>query len=366
MYMGFTGVFDAPNNPFPGKIFTDKSEGPGIDYAAECRPHIDYADDMVSAELFMATLSGDKAEVTKLTGVENPKVIESTSEDTIFVYYMDHGSIGVCEVGKSDLRETTLMETIDKMFTNKQYKKMVFYFEACHSGSMFRKLPADKNVYAMTGSDAEHSAWMSSCPPDDIVDGKSFNTCLGAYFDNFWMQKVTDDGSDITLTDMFTHVHDETAKVSDQNVSQFGDIDGMGGEVLSEYIGDYKSEHGSFKKEGLVAYADVPMHLAKWSAIRATSNSNDALLELKKTVHMEAVKEISVMRLARVYYKNDKAANESLKNRPASYDQDCVAELTMGLIGQCGYTLPLRDSHVNVLENICQNGDVSINFDLVC
>ena len=367
VYMGFNDVFDSASNPFPGQIFTDESEGPGVDYAAECRPHMDYPDSMVSAELFMATLSGDKAEVTKLTGVENPKVIESTEEDTIFVYYMDHGAIGFCEVGKSNLKEDVLMETIDKMFANKQYKQMIFYFEACHSGSMFRKLTADKNVYAMTGSDTEHSAWMCNCPPHDVVNGKSMGTCLSAWYDNFWMQKVMDDGADITLADMFTHVHEETAKQTDQNVSQFGDIEGMGGDKLSKYIGDYKPEYNApQKKNGFVEYADVPMHLAKWNAIRATSNSNDALVELKEAVKAEAVKEVSVMRLARAYFKNDKAADESLKTRPASYDQDCVAELTMGLIGQCGYTLPLRDSHVNALENICQNGNVSINFDLVC
>ena len=72
------------------------------------------------------------------------------------------------------------------------------------------------------------------------------------------------------------------------------------------------------------------------------------------------------MRLARAYFKNDKAADESMKTRPATYDQDCVSDLSLSLVGQCGYTLPLRDSHLNILAAICQNGNVSINFDLVC
>ena len=150
VYMGFNDVWDNSQNPFPGQIFTDTSDGPGVDHAAQCKPHIDYPDSMVSAELFMATLRGDKAAVTKLTGVENPKVIESTAEDTVFVYYMDHGAIGFCEVGKSDLKEEVLMETVNTMYANKQYKEMVFYFEACHSGSMFRQLEKGKNVYAFT------------------------------------------------------------------------------------------------------------------------------------------------------------------------------------------------------------------------
>lgn len=367
VYLGFNDVFDSESNPFPGQIFTDESEGPGVDYAAECRPHIDYPDKMVNAELFMAVLSGDKETTTKLTGIENPKVIESTSEDTIFVYYMDHGAIGFCEVGRSDLREQVLMDTVNKMFENHQYKQLVFYFEACHSGSMFRQLGADKNVYAMTGSDTEHSAWMCNCPPHDVVNGKSMGTCLSAWYDNFWMQEVMDNGSDITLADMFTHVHEETAKQTDQNVSQFGDIEGMGPEKLKEFIGDYKPQFGSAKKpNGFVKYEDAPLHMAKWAAIRADGNANDALTQLKEAVKTEAVKEVSVMRLARAYFKDDRAADASMKARPAKYDQDCVSDLTLALIAKCGYTLPLRDSHVNALENICVGGKVDIDFDLVC
>ena len=99
VYMGFTDVFEHSKNPYPGKIFTDISDGPGVDYAPGCRYHMDYTDKQVTAELFMATLSGDKAKVTELTGIENPRVIESTSEDSIFVYYMDHGANGFCQVG---------------------------------------------------------------------------------------------------------------------------------------------------------------------------------------------------------------------------------------------------------------------------
>ncbi|KAK8818664.1 hypothetical protein WA538_003974 [Blastocystis sp. DL] len=365
VYLGFNDVFDSSSNPFPGQIFTDESEGPGVDYAAECRPHIDYPDKMVSAELFMSVLSGDKETTTKLTGVQNPKVIESTAEDTVFVYYMDHGAIGFCEVGKSDLQEQVLMDTINKMFDNHQYKQMVFYFEACHSGSMFRKLESTKNVYAMTGSDTEHSAWMCNCPPHDKVNGKSMGTCLSAWYDNFWMQEVMDNGSKITLSDMFTHVHEETAKETDQNVSQFGDIEKMGPETLDTFIGDYKPEYSTpSERKGYVPYEDVPMHLAKWNAIR--SQNANSLAELQEVVKKEAVKEISVMRLARAYFKDDKLADQATKSRPATYNQDCVKDLTLSLMAKCGYTLPLRDSHVNALENICFGGMVEVDFDQVC
>ena len=369
VYLGFNDVFDSSKNPFPGQIFTDADpEGPGIDYAPGCRPHIDYPDKMVSAELFMATLSGDKEEVTKLTGVENPRVIESGPEDTIFVYYMDHGAIGFCEVGKSELHEDVLMKTIDKMYENKQYKQLVFYFEACHSGSMFRKLEKGKNVYAMTGSDTEHSAWMNNCPPDDVVDGKHVGACMGAWFDNFWMQEVTDNGADLTHNEMFKIVHEKTAAQTDQNVSQFGDIDTIGEMPVREFIGDYKPKKKvSADPKSMVKYEDVPKHLAMWKAIRAEPNTrSDAIAELENVVRTEARKEIMVMRTARAYFKDDKLADAATKTRPASYSQECVRDITTSLMAACGYTLPLRDSHLTVMENICANGYVQLDYTDVC
>jgi len=40
------------------------------------------------------------------------------------------------------------------MQTNNMYKEMVFYIEACESGSMFPSLKPNQNVYAMTASNA--------------------------------------------------------------------------------------------------------------------------------------------------------------------------------------------------------------------
>ena len=369
VYMGFDDILNDPSNPFPGQIFTDPDpEGPGIDYAPGCIPHIDYLNKMVSAELFMATLSGNKEEVTKLTGIKNPRVIESGPEDTIFVYYMDHGAIGFCEVGMSDLHEEVLISTINKMYENKQYKELVFYFEACHSGSMFRTLEKGKNVYAMTGSDTPHSALMSNCPPNDVVNGKPLGVCLGAYFDNYWMQEVTDNGADLTHNEMFRIVHDKTAEHTAQNVSQYGDIDTIGEMAVKDFIGDYKPKKcAAIEPKSLVKYEDVPKHLAMWKAIRAEPNArSDAMAELEKVVREEARKEIMVMRAAREFFKDDKLVDAATKNHPASTNQDCMKDIILSLMSKCGYTLPLRESHVTVLENICVNGMVNIDYKNVC
>ena len=58
------------------------------------------------------------------------------------------------------------------MYANKMYKKLVFYLEACDSGSMFEfTLPKDINAYAMTAGKADEDSWATYCPPNDVVNG---------------------------------------------------------------------------------------------------------------------------------------------------------------------------------------------------
>ena len=59
------------------------------------------------------------------------------------------------------------------------YKELVFYLEACESGSMFQTLPKDIGVFATTAANAKESSWGTYCSPHDKVDGKSIGSCLG-------------------------------------------------------------------------------------------------------------------------------------------------------------------------------------------
>ena len=72
-----------------------------------------------------------------------------------------------------------LQEVIDYMEENKMYDEMVFYIEACESGSMFPKLRDDQKVYAVTASNATQSSYATYCAPDDSINGTRVGTCLG-------------------------------------------------------------------------------------------------------------------------------------------------------------------------------------------
>lgn len=60
--------------------------------------------------------------------------------------------------------------------------------EACESGSMFDKILSDDlNIYAVTAADDTQSSWGTYCPPNDTINGKHINACLGDLFSVNWM-----------------------------------------------------------------------------------------------------------------------------------------------------------------------------------
>lgn len=65
------------------------------------------------------------------------------------------------------------------------FKELVFYLEACESGSMFPRKTLPDGVYAMTAASAYESSYAAYC--DGYVNGSALQTCLGDVFSCNWM-----------------------------------------------------------------------------------------------------------------------------------------------------------------------------------
>lgn len=77
------------------------------------------------------------------------------------------------------------------MNSNNMYKQLVFYLETCESGSMFDKILKDNlNIYAVTAANPTESSWGTYCYPNDVVEGKHMQTCLGDLFSVNWMENA--------------------------------------------------------------------------------------------------------------------------------------------------------------------------------
>lgn len=158
-------------NPYPGVIVNSPW---GINlYEGVAK---DYTGDAVTPENFLAVLSGN-------TSVATGRVIPSSPDNDIFIYFADHGGPGLIAFPNDVLYSHQLIDLLGNMYRNNQYHSIVFYLEACESGSMFNLLlPRLTNVYAITAAAPDQASWAAYC------DNNVFNTCLGDVFSVNFLQ----------------------------------------------------------------------------------------------------------------------------------------------------------------------------------
>lgn len=226
---------DNKYNPFPGTIFNhpgnnqrNYQEGLVIDYDQKYK---------LNKELYLDILLGKEEEVSKLTGLENPKVLKTNKDDHIFLYYIDHGGDNiVCMPAGDLLTGDDLVQTIVQMHDEGKYGKLVYYLEACESGSMWQTLPKDINAYALSSTLPDESSWGTYCPPeDDVVDGVHIGSCLGEVWSCFWLEQ--DDAADLSTLTLQKQFDDAKDFTTTSTPLQFGDLS-----IAQEPVGDYISE----------------------------------------------------------------------------------------------------------------------------
>lgn len=231
--MMYDDVANDPENPFPGQLFNKptKRGDAGVDVYHGCRK--DYTGKTVTAANFINVITGNAA---AMKNVGSGRVLESTSNDRVFINFVDHGGVGLIAFPNQPyLYADDLQKALQKMHDNKMYKELVFYMEACESGSMFKGFNTP-NIYATTAANAKESSWGTYCAPDDMVNGKSINSCLGDLYSVNWMQDADEhDMSTETLQKQYEIVKRLTNK---SHVQQFGDLKTIPQEPADDFIGD--------------------------------------------------------------------------------------------------------------------------------
>jgi len=220
--MSYDDIANNRSNPFPGQIF-NKPNGDNVYFADD----IDYRGDSVNKDVFQAVLKGDKA-------TAGGPVLESDSNSRVFIYFADHGGVDlICMPTGSYLYADELNDTLQFMHDNNMYKELVFYMEACESGSMFPDLTSKEGIYAMTATNATTSSWGTYCGTSAVVQGKNLGTCLGDLFSVNWME---DTEANNPQTETLQTQHDNVVATTTKSpVQKFGDFD-----FMSEPIGDFE------------------------------------------------------------------------------------------------------------------------------
>jgi legumain len=130
--MAYDDIANSGSNPFPGQIFNKPSftylflfyviflgvllfilSGPGQDVYKGCQ--IDYKGEDVTPEIFLKILQGAE------TKAGNGKTLKSSSTDTVFINFSDHGASGLIAFPSSYLYSDQLLATLSLMSSENKF-----------------------------------------------------------------------------------------------------------------------------------------------------------------------------------------------------------------------------------------------------
>jgi len=357
--MMYDDVANANENPYPGKLFNKPTDAgdQGVDVYEGCK--IDYSGKDVTAANFIAVITGDKSTVAN---AGNGRVLTSTSSDRVFLNFVDHGGPGLVAMPEGPyLYKDDLQEAVKKMHTNNMYKKLVFYVEACNSGSMFTDFSVPE-VYVTTAANAKEPSWGTYCPPQDSVDGKHLGSCLGDLYSINWMEDA--DAAKMkkeTLEDQFKTVKKETKK---SHVLQFGDLT-----IDSEPVGDFEAKDTAYhrqlttsagegtalKNAAAVDSRDVALVTLMWNYIRSPMGDN------RHAAYMKIMSELMAREEADTKFEGIASAAFGVTKldigaiQPANVTNlACLKRVNEEVEKRCGAYSDYSMKHMQVVVNLCE------------
>ena len=353
IHLAYDDIASSYRNPFPGQLFNKPASGAGVNVYDQSE--IDYSGNQVTKENFFKVLLGD-------TSAPGP-VLGSNSESKVFVNFADHGGAGlICTPVGDWIYADELDSTLQQMKDTGMFGELVFYLEACESGSMFPNLDASENIYALTASNATLSSWAAYCGSDAMVDGKSVGSCLGDLFSINWMEDT--DSHDASIETLAQQQATIIAKTTASPVQKFGDQS-----FLSEPIGDFEgannNQGGLFKKfRDLLHHTTedyirpLSEHFAKADPTIVDSRDHNLHYLMQQTVNDPTAENFAAVH-AEVEHRNRMdivfgAEHLQVANAPEiPQNFDCLRMMVGTVEEMCGPWSDYSLKYVRKLANIC-------------
>ncbi|KAI6234288.1 Legumain [Aphelenchoides fujianensis] len=339
------------DNPFPGQIFNE-ANGPDV-YAGVS---FDYRGADVTPANFHAVLRGDRAAVSGGSG----RVLESTKEDHVFVYFVDHGDAGVICFPDDVVTAKELNDTLAYMNAKGMFGQLLIFVDSCYSGSMFDGiLPSNANIYAMTAARADQLAFFTFC------DLPVIRVCLATTFSHGWI--VNSEESDPAVETLEQQFRAVSELVSGANVSDFGDRTIRSESIAffqgGRQIGGIKSgreakqstAYSQFTKDDLpLRFLESKLRDARRPADRKRLEAEVRELKANRAFHDEHTNS-----LVRRLVDDEKRAASIQRGVPAKITQlDCHNEAVRAYHERCFNlgTNPYVQRAARVLAALCEDG----------
>ncbi|OQR90784.1 vacuolar-processing enzyme [Thraustotheca clavata] len=358
--MMYDDVANSSSNPFPGQLFNKPTmhSSDAVDVYQNC--HVDYRGDDVTPKKFLQVLLGDTA--------AGGKVLKSKSTDRVFVNFVDHGATGMVVFPSHNLYAKDLVETLKTMHERQLYKELVFYMEACESGSMFKDLlPENINAFVTTAANEKESSWGTYCPPvSDHIGTKLLGTCLGDLYSVNWMEDS--DKSDLskeTLQEQYNRVKKLTDK---SHVLEFGSPS-----MHDDPVGDFqsntdhdgptfssadKSNNEPSKVDSSVNSRDIELITKFYQYLRSDSKDRTPLAHaLMETIQQREMSDHVFRDIVRL----TKSSSPTLTASDDPLNDSCLRHVNEIVEQHCGRYSDFGLQYVSHIVSLCNQGyDASI------
>ena len=205
IFLNYDDIADNAFNPLKGQVFHYP------DHKVNCYPgsdKIDYTGTQVCADTWFKVLKGD----TSAGG----KVLKSTSDDYVYVFFDDHGGDGILGVPDGCgpfIYADDLAQVFKEMKNAGMFKKCFFPVTACYAGSVARVVGADiTDLYIITAAGESESSY-----------AVGYDSMLGVYLSSefsYVKDIFYETNPEGTLGDMFLHC---VGLVKQSHVHEYGD-----------------------------------------------------------------------------------------------------------------------------------------------
>ncbi|KAG8659406.1 vacuolar-processing enzyme [Manihot esculenta] len=354
-------------NPRPGVII-NHPQGEDV-YAGVPK---DYTGEHVTAKNLYAVLLGNTSAVKGGSG----KVVNSTANDRIFLYYSDHGGPGVLGMPNLPfLYAMDFIEVLKKKHAAGSYKEMIIYVEACESGSIFEGImPKDLNIYVTTASNAQENSYGTYCPGMDPPPPPEFLTCLGDLYSVAWMEDSESHNlKKETLDQQYKTVK---ARTSNYNTYQTGShVMEYGNEsIKAERVYLYQGfDPASVNFPPNNGHISAPMDVVNqrdaellfmWEMYKRSEDGSDkktqTLQQITETIKHRRHLDSSIELIGTLLFglKNSSSILQSVRGPglPLVDDWNCLKSMVRVFETHCGSLTQYGMKHMRAFANICNAG----------
>uniref|UniRef100_A0A3Q7IJQ2 Legumain prodomain domain-containing protein n=1 Tax=Solanum lycopersicum TaxID=4081 RepID=A0A3Q7IJQ2_SOLLC len=326
----------------------------------------DYVGEDVNANNFYNVLLANKSGVIGGSG----KVLKSGPNDHIFIYYTDHGAAGFITMPSGEsIYADDLFNVLKKKHASGMYDRLVFYLEACESGSMFDGIfHKGLNIYAITASKPDENSFGTYCgdgTPDDPCFGQCpppefKGVCLGDLFSVAWMEDSdVQDRKINSLHGQYSRVAKRTAaNLTHHNygshVQEYGDKV-VSFDPLAAYMGETSKNHSHDSVD------------AKSFSTLSSRNVDQRSAELFYMFTKRSQVDNNVKHLGELLFGVEKG-NEVLHTvrragQPLVDNWDCLKSYVKIFEAHCGRLTVYGRKHVRSIAKICNAGITSEKMD---